>query len=131
MTTRWPSAARVGERCRVDVDDDEALAGVGELAGDGRADPAVAAQDEVAPQAVDRLSVIRFASRRPLTASDRTASATIPTDPKMIADPGDRHDDGPRPPEAVELADLLVADRRQRDPGHVDRVARAASPSAR
>ena len=31
--------------------------------------------------------VIRFASPRPLTTSDRTASATMPTDPKMIATP--------------------------------------------
>ena len=111
-----------GERIGVDVDDDEALAGVVELARDGGAHPPVTGQDEMPAQAVHRLGhPLRLPSPADNVRQDRLGDD--PHGPEDDRHPRDRHDERPQSTDVVEFLDLLETDRRQGDAGHVDRVA--------
>ncbi len=112
------------ERRRVDVDDDERLAGMAKLAADGRADPAVAADDEVAVQRRDRVT---HPSRLLLAAAD-LGQDRLGDDPDRTEDepdPGDGQQHRPAASQIAELVDLPVPHRREGDDGHIDRVRHA------
>ena len=120
-TARKPSARARSSDLGQHVDHHHVLAVVAELSRDGRAHPAVSAQDEVPAQRLDRPchpSRLPFSAGGPEDQRFRHHADEAEEEPHAH----DREEHGPHVSGRAERAYLAEPDRGDRDDGHVERV---------